>query len=146
MPKTITICSSASFYKQVLQVEKKLTSLGFNVVVPAVARIMEKNGIFEVEHYKTWYKNKNDYHKKTKLVIDHFHEIQKGDAILVLNYEKNGQKGYIGGNVLMEMTVAFYLNKKIYIFDEIDENSILKEEIYCMNPVFFSKDLLRVDL
>ena len=37
------------------------------------------------------------------------------DAVLVLNYEKNGVAGYIGAGVLMEMAVAHSLGKPIFI-------------------------------
>ena len=35
----ITICSSASFTKQAVEVKKELEELGFQVIVPKVARL-----------------------------------------------------------------------------------------------------------
>jgi len=141
---TITICCSASFYKEALDVEKELKKLGFKVIVPKTARIMQKNNNFDVESHKTWYKNMADYKKKTQLIKIHFRKIIESDAILVLNYEKNAQKGYIGGNGLMEMTIAFHYKKAIYIFNEISEDFNIKEEIYGMNCMFIGGDLTKV--
>jgi hypothetical protein len=45
----------------------------------------------------------------------HFKKVLDSDAILVTNFEKNGVEGYIGGNVLMEITLAFHYKKPIFI-------------------------------
>ncbi len=76
---------------------------------------MKKTGNYNEDDYKTWYKNKADYPKKAKLMRGHFDEIVKTDAILVLNLSKKGIDGYIGGNVLMEMGLAFHLKKPIFM-------------------------------
>src|SRR3989344_1435516 len=114
--KIITICASAAHYKQVLEIEKQLKQLGFKVKIPKTANIMKKNNDFDVSHYKTLYKNKSDYSKKTKLMLLHFKKVMESDAILVTNFEKNGLQGYIGGNALMEMTLAFINKKRIFCF------------------------------
>lgn len=141
--KIITICSSASFYKQVLEVEKELKKLGFKVKIPHIARVMKKTNNFNVSFYKTWFENKKDYKIKTNLMKKHFKKVMEADAILVLNYDKNGIKGYIGGNVLMEMVLAFHYKKKIFIYDYLGDLQI-KEEIYGLNPIFINKDLKRI--
>lgn len=142
--KTITICSSASFYREVLEIEKQIKKLGYKVEVPQTAKKMEKNNNFNVDYYKTWFKNKEDYKKKTKLMNDHFKKVVEGDAILVVNNEKNGIKGYIGGNALMEMTLAHYFKKKIFIWNDIANGSSFEEEIKGLNPVFIHQDLSKI--
>jgi hypothetical protein len=126
---TITICSSASFYEKTAEIQRSLEKAGYKVIIPAVARKMQQTGDFEVTHYKTWFGNDDDYDKKASLMHGHFNEVVKGDAILVLNYEKKGVKNYIGGNVLMEMGLAFHFNKPIFILNEIPEESVFLEEI-----------------
>lgn len=133
--KVVTICSSASFYTQAVVVQKQLNQDGFKVIIPATAEKMKKSADFDVSHYKTWFGDAKDYYKKSELMRGHFHEIEKADAILVLNYEKHGTKNYIGGNVLMEMALAFYLKKPIYILNEIPEESSFLEEIIGLNPI-----------
>lgn len=132
---TITICSSANFYKQANDIKELLEKKGFKVIVPATAELMKKSGNYDVSHYKTWFDNTKDYHMKTARMRAHFDEVAKADAILVVNYEKHGVENYIGGNVLMEMAVAFYLNKAIFILNEIPEESTFLEEIIGMNPI-----------
>jgi hypothetical protein len=132
---TITICSSANFYKQAVSVQAQLEKLGYDVLLPATAIRMKQSGDFDVDHYKTWFGDASDYHKKTALMRGHFAEVAKGDATLVLNYEKNGVANYIGGNVLMEMAIAFYLDKPIFVMNELPSESAFLEEIIGMNAV-----------
>lgn len=142
--KIITICSSASFYKEVLEIEKELKKLGFKVKIPHTANKMKRSGNFNVEDYKTWYKNGADYKKKTKLMNQHFKKVMQADAILVVNNEKRGISGYIGGNVLMEMTLAYHLKKKIFIWNEVASDLQIEEEIRGVNPIFINQDLLKI--
>lgn len=132
---TITICSSANFYKQAVEIQEELERAGYKVIIPSTARKMKESGNYDVSHYKTWFADANDYHKKAALMRAHFEEVEKGDAILVLNYEKHGANNYIGGNVLMEMSLAFWLNKPIFIVNEIPEESAFLEEIIGMGPI-----------
>ncbi len=142
--RSIVICSSASFYKQVIEVRNALKKMGYEVVVPLTAGKMERTGDFRVETYKTWFKDSNAYDRKKFLTEHHFNKVAKGDAILVLNYEKNSRPGYIGGAVLMEMGVALHLKKPIYILHPIDESVGYKEEILGMLPVILHGDLARI--
>lgn len=130
----ITICSSANFYKQAVDIQTQLEKTGYKVIIPATAEKMKQSGDYDVSHYKTWFADANDYHKKAALMRGHFDEVEKGDAILVLNYEKHGVPNYIGGNVLMEMALAFYLHKPIFIINEIPEQSAFLEEIIGLQP------------
>lgn len=139
--KTITICSSGSHYKNVIDIEKQLLKLGFKVLIPNTAKIMGKNNNYDINLYKTWLKDKKDYFKKTKVMIAHFKKVIMADAILVTNFDKNGIKGYIGGNVLMEMTIAFHYKKPIFIYNDIAEELSIKEEIYGLIPIFINGDL-----
>lgn len=137
----ITICSSANFYKQVVDIEGTLKAMGFDVIIPYTAGIMKESGDFDVSHYKTWFGDKNDYHKKTDLMLKHFDKIAKGDAILVVNNEKHGKANYIGGNVLMEMAIALYLKKPIFLLNAVPEESPFMEEILGMFPVELHGDV-----
>lgn len=144
--KTITVCASASFYRQVVDEQSQLQKLGYKVIIPAGAEAMKKSGDFDVTHSKTWYNNPNDYHKKAALMRGHFDEVAKGDAVLVLNYEKHGVPNYIGGNVLMEMALAFYLHKPIFILNEVPEDSPFVEEIKGFEPTVLQGKLEKLKL
>jgi len=101
---------------------------------------MKKNNDFEVSHYKTWFKN-NDYSKKTQLILEHIKKVLKSDAILVTNYEKDGIQGNIGGNTLIEMSIAFVNKKPIFVLNPIDEDLGIKEEVYGLESIFINGDL-----
>ena len=139
--KTIVICSSASFYKDLFPIQDTLKNFGYKVVLPATANKMKRKNNFDVDSHKTWYKNPRDYHKKRTLMDKHFQKIIKGDAVLVTNFDKNGVKGYIGGNALMEITIAYFYKKPIFILNDIAADSPIKEEVYGINPVFLRGDL-----
>lgn len=136
----ITICSSAAFYKQAVEIQEQLNRLGIEVIVPVAATHMKESGDFDVSHYKTWFADADDYYKKSQLMRAHFKEVEKGDAILVLNYEKHGVQNYIGGNVLMEMAIAFWLKKPIFIINEMPEESAFEEEIKGLEPILLHGD------
>lgn len=118
--KTITLCSSATFYKEVIEVQSQLKKMGYKVLIPTTANVMKKKNDFDVTHYKTWLSNNSHYGKKRALMDGHFRKVKKADAILVVNHEKNGLKGYIGGNVLLEMFLAYLDKKPIYVLNNID--------------------------
>lgn len=142
--KIITICSSLSFYKDVIDIEKELKKMGFKVKIPTVARKMAKSEDFDVDKYKTWFKNPNDYKKKTKLMKGHFKKVVESDAILVVNNKKRGILGYIGGNVLMEMCLAFHYKKHIYILNKVGKKQPFIEEILGLNPVLLNGDFRKI--
>ncbi len=131
----ITVCASCAFYRKVNEVKDALEPMGFEVLVPKLALKMKQTGDYEVDHYKTWFADPNDYDKKADLIRAHFAEIDKADAILVVNEEKKGIKNYIGGNVLMEMALAFHTNKPVFILNDVPEGSSVEEEIRGVLPV-----------
>src|SRR5476649_2387614 len=94
--KIITICSSMSFYKDVVNIENELKKLGFAVKIPATALKMKKSGDFNDKDKRPWLADKTQYKQKTKLMNEHFKKVQEADAILVVNNEKHGIDGYIG--------------------------------------------------
>jgi hypothetical protein len=78
--------------------------------------------------------------RKAEAITSHFNKVAWADAILVTNYDKNGVAGYIRGNTLMEMGVAFFLKKPIYLLKQIPELSY-KEEVLGMQPILLNDDL-----
>jgi len=142
--KVITICSSASFYEKALDIEIILKKMGFSVKLPLTANKMRKTKNFNVEAIKPWLKDAKNYARKTFLTKHHFNKIIEGDSILVLNYEKNGIKGYIGGAVLSEMAIALHFKKPIYVLYPFPERVSYLEELWGMQPIFLNGDLSRI--
>jgi hypothetical protein len=137
----LAICSSASFYTEVIAFSYELEGLGINVILPKTAAKMKREGRENDEVYTDWSTASIGYHGKALLIRKHFDEISKGDAILVTNFEKQGKANYIGPNVLMEMAIAFHLKKPIYILNGQPEDSPLIDEILGLEPLFLNGDL-----
>lgn len=77
--------------------------------------------------------------------IKWYHDcIKNSDAILVLNYDKNGVKNYIGGNTLMEMGFAHVNDKKIFLLNAVPEDVSYKDEIRAMTDVVLDGDLNKI--
>lgn len=144
--KIIAICSSATFYKHVNELADELEKLGFTAVVPLDCRRMKKSGNYDVSAVKTWYKNPKDFHKKAFYIQDHFNEIEKADAILVVNDEKQGYKGYIGSNVIVEMGLAFYLKKPIFVLNPVNETMPTYEEVFGLGSIILGGKLAKIKL
>ena len=102
----ITICGSMYFAKEMLEAKKKLEEMGHMISVPSDIYKCLKNPdlSMDLEHCL-----------RTNVQKECFDSIVKNDAILVLNYDKNGIKNYIGGATLMEIGIAQALNKKIFL-------------------------------
>lgn len=81
---------------------------------------------------------------KEGAINDHFKKIDWADVILVINNEKNGVPGYVGGNTLIEIGVSFYLKKQIYILNSVSSELLYKQEIMGMNPIFINGDLSKI--
>lgn len=142
--KIITLCSSASIYQKVIEIEKELLKLGFKVLVPKSARKMEKAGDFSMKGEKVWMTDPSQFYKKTELMNAHFKKVEEGDVVLVVNLDKGDVKGYVGGNVLMEMMLAYYLKKPIYVWKKVEPEHSLYEEILGMKVKFLNEDLSEI--
>jgi hypothetical protein len=144
----ITICGSIAFSNEALSVKEKLEKFGHEVRLWPL-RLKDENGqpISVTEFYKIRRVAADDekwvWDRKAEAIIEHFDKVVWSDAILVANYDKNDVKGYIGGNTLMEMGLAFFLKKKIYLLNSIPEMSY-KEEILGVKPVIINGDLAKI--
>lgn len=148
----ITICGSIGFYKEMESARDQLVELGHEVKIPELTlevpeefgggkkvyfgQYVEENGgmnAFPAGH-KLW-------DLKEGAIKDHFEKIEGTDAILVINPEKRGVAGYVGGNTLIEIGVAFYLQKPIYIFNPVSSELSYKQEILGMKPIILDGNL-----
>ncbi len=135
---TITICGSMQFHKEMEDMRKRLQSRGFTVLVPADLDHIENN-----ESYMTNDEDKISTKIEFDFIREHFKKIEQADAILILNYEKKGIAGYIGGNTFLEMGYAFGLDKKLYLLHAIPEMDY-KTEMYAIQPIILDGDLDKI--
>lgn len=136
---TITICASSKFAKQMVETKKILEKKGYRVLLPEMAESFA-NGRFNLDDFKD---NRTNavFKKKYNLIRKHFEEVKKGDAILVLNYDRKGIKNYIGGNTFAEMAIAYYLGKPIYLLNPVPEQLPYITEIKAMEPIILNGNL-----
>lgn len=151
----ITICGSIGFYKDMESARDQLVDIGHEVQIPMLAlevpqefgggrkiyfgEFIEKNGgidAFSHEH-EIWT-------LKEGVIKDHYEKIDWAEAVLIVNHEKRGIPGYIGGNTLIEIGVAFYQKKPIYILNPVSSELSYKQEILGMKPVFLNGDLTKI--
>jgi hypothetical protein len=122
----ITLCGSIAFYEEMKDIKSRLEDMGHEVKLPP-HEVGDENGLMiPVKEYYARRKAASDddawiWDRKSEAITNHFDKIDWADAILVTNYDKNGVDGYIGGNTLIEVGVAFYLKKPIYLLKKIPE-------------------------
>lgn len=144
----ITLCGSIAFIDEMDAARKKLEALEHEVKLPPLEIEDGKGKLIPVKEYYAIRKAANDDHawvwkRKAEAIHNHFDKVAWSEAILVCNYEKNGIDGYIGANTLLEMGLAFYLDKPIFLFSPIPEISY-KEEILGMGPIIINGDLKKI--
>ncbi|MBU2052166.1 hypothetical protein KKH13_03095 [Patescibacteria group bacterium] len=135
----ISICASLQFVKEMRQAEKQLQLLGHQVLVPKSLKMIEKQGFVKPKTVK----QRLAAEAKHNFLGEHFRKIKKSEAILVVNPPKNGIKDYIGGNTFLEMGVAFYLGKPIYLMYDIPKMDY-ELELQAMKPIVLHGDLTRL--
>lgn len=129
--KIFIICSKV-FYSQIPEIKNILEERGHLITLP---------NCYDAPETENSYRGTNEHSKWKSEMIKHSESvISNVDSVLVLNYDKNGIKNYIGGATFLEMYDAFRLNKKIYMINEIPDG-ILKDEIIGFNPIILNGNL-----
>ena len=146
----ITLCGSIAFYQEMEQVKDWLEAAGHQVKLPPTQIKNDQGEMIPVLEYYRLRKaaGVNDswiWDRKAEAIRNHFNKIEWADAILVLNYDKNGITNYIGTNTIMEMGLAFHFKKPIYLLNPIPEVSG-KEEILGMKPMVLNGRLNLIQL
>ncbi|MEX1111947.1 MAG: hypothetical protein WEC84_00640 [Candidatus Andersenbacteria bacterium] len=106
----IMICGSMSFAKEMLELQKHLQNFGHAVEVPCDTDLHIENPdlIDQLEENREHVIENNILRKCFDLLAG-------SDAVIFLNLPKNGIEGYVGTSSLMELGLAYYLKKKIYL-------------------------------
>lgn len=119
--------------------------MGYNVVVPETANKMLKSGDYDITKVKKWIGDPKHFQLKQKLAMNHFKEVAKGDAVLIVNDDKPDKPSYIGPNGTMEWGLAYYLGKPVFILNGVAKDSNFYEEVYGMATVI-NGDLSKIKL
>ena len=139
----ITICNSAFFWDKALEAQKRLQELGHEAITHPMEVTLRGEKYHVTEYYKARKTGWDDDIEKLKedLIRLHMNHIKESEGVLVLNYEKNDIKNYVGGNTLIEMGVAFALDKKLFMLNPAPEEVSYAEEIKGMRPKVVGNDL-----
>ena len=130
----IFICASKHNYKHIPAIKIELEKADHKITLPnsfddPFAELRAKEESSE-KHIKL----------KQKFLKEQVEKIKANDAVLVINFDKNGQRNYIGGATFLEMYKAFELGKKLFLLNPIPEG-MLEDEIIGMNPLVINGDL-----
>lgn len=133
----IFICASKYNYDKVASIKNWLEKHGHVITVP--------NSYDEPMKEEEIKKISPEAHQKWKATMIHLQKekVMINDAILVLNFDKNGQTNYIGGATFLEIFRAFDTNKKIFMYNPVPDG-ILRDEILGMNPSIINGDLNKI--
>jgi nucleoside 2-deoxyribosyltransferase len=142
----ITICNSIHFWEKAKEAQQDLLKLGHDALTHPMEVEFEGRMVPVIEYYKArkarWDTNIEDL--KEWAMREHFNKIIDSDAILVLNYDKDGKQNYVGGNTLLEMGLAFALKKKVFMLNPISEELSYAEELKGMKPTIVGNDLSKI--
>jgi hypothetical protein len=131
--KILIICSKA-FYDRIPDIKSKLEENNHQVFLPNCydnpSMEAEMRNLGKEEHSKF----------KAQMFKQSENLIKEMDAVLVLNFNKNGIENYIGGATFLEMYDAFRMNKNIYLYNSIPEG-MLKDEIIGFNPILVNGNI-----
>lgn len=130
-----------SFAKEMMSIKKKLEKLGHMVLVPEdIKSHIDSPDL--IDDLVTNYKHATEKNIMKKC----FDLIAKSDGILVLNHAKNGIKGYVGTSSLMEIGIAYYLDKKIFLFNPLPDSKNYRwvHEVAIMQPVILNGELEKI--
>lgn len=134
--KILIICSKA-FYKNIEPIKEQLEKMGHSVELP--------NSYYEPDaEKKSWNLGEKEHSEfKARMFRMSKERIATMDAVLTLNFDKNGKKNYIGGATFLEIYEAFMDNKKIYLYNNIPDG-MLFDEISGFSPIVINGDLNKI--
>jgi hypothetical protein len=134
----VVVAGSMQFTEQMIAVCEELSKLGHTPIMSGFKDNYVGKTADEIEKLKLIDKNEHD------AIREFWRPMKTADALLVLNYDKNGIKNYIGGNAFLEMGFAHVLDLKTYLLNPVPDMPFYKTEIVAMKPLVIDGDLARI--
>lgn len=131
----VGVIGSMQHTEKMIALRDELNKLGHNAFVTTLAEPFIGKTDNEKEKIKIWQKRNKD------AIREFWNLMQGADAVLVANYDKNGEKNYIGGNTFLEIGFAYVLNQKIFVLNQIPDIKYYKTEIVAMKPTIVDGNL-----
>jgi len=137
----IMILGSMTFAKEMLAIEQQLNELGLEAIAPFDAKEHAEDDALVDDFARNM-----EYCIRDDVIRKGFQQVADADAVLVLNYPKNGTEGYIGTSALMELGIAHWLGKKIFLLHNIPapEQCRWAHEVQIMQPIILEGDFTRI--
>ncbi|MCJ7804223.1 hypothetical protein MUP35_00610 [Patescibacteria group bacterium] len=126
----ITVCGSIKFMDEMIKIQQKLEKMGFVVFMPVKAKGVDYWAKDNTERVKA--------KKKFGFISKHMDRIEKSNAILVVNVNREKIKNYIGANTFLEMGFAHYRKKKIYILNPLPKQDYIIDELLTFEPIILN--------
>ena len=130
----IFIIGSKYAFEKIPPIQDKLEKTGHIITTPSGYADPFKE--FEMKKLS----NEEFVQWKRSMLEEQTKRVAANDAVLVMNFEKNGQKNYIGGATFLEVFKAWELGKKIFFYNSLPEG-MLHDELTGMNPTVINGDL-----
>ena len=122
----ITIVGNMSFLQKFEEARKFLQKQGDKVIVPVKDPMSEPLPP-----------------SVKRMAMEKFNDsLKNSDAILVMNYTRDDKENHIGANSLMEIGMAFILNKKIFVLNPFPE--FCKDELEAIEAQVLNGDLSKI--
>src|SRR3989344_3940227 len=102
----IFVAGSMAIAKEILALQHQLQEEGHKVLVASDTELCVTNPTLAMDE---------DHCFEMDIMRDCMDRQEQCEAIVVLNYPKNGVEGYIGGHVLIELGLAYYLKQRIIL-------------------------------
>ena len=129
------------FVHKMVEIKKELDKLGHDTLLPlGIKPHLRDRGFVENLDGNLEYCITNGVMRKN------FQRVSDSDAVMVLNYKRNGMEGYIGISALLEMGVAHYLKKKIFLVSKTPhyKKERWAHEVAIMQPKVIDGDLKKI--
>ncbi len=134
----IGVIGSMHLTEQMIAVRDALVKLGHDAFVTDLASPFIGKSDEEKESIKIKQKHEDD------AIREFWRAMQGADAVFVVNLERKGIPGYIGGNTFLEIGFAHVLNQRIFLYNDVPEIPYYKSEIEAMAPIVVHGDFRKV--
>jgi len=135
------IIGSMAFVKDMVAVQKELQSLGHDVSIPADSdpHLQDADFVDSLTANVAFCIENNTMKRNFDMVAAH-------DAVLVLNHRRNDIDGYIGTSALLEMGIAHFHGKKLFLYNAQPDYNLVRwaHEVAIMQPVILDEDLSKI--
>lgn len=134
----VGVAGSMQFTDKMIETCRELEQLGHRTFMSSFGRHYAGKSPEEIEKLKLKDKYQSD------AIREFWRPMQSADALLVLNYDKNGIKNYIGGNAFLEMGFAHVLGLKLFLLNSIPKMPYYETEIIAMEPIVINGNLRKI--